>query len=545
MGSNFEAVDLTPIVASLDQPSGTSGGGTAVTVHGRNFSGAAGQLQVYFGTTLATQVTIVSDSVLFATTPAHAAGTVDVSVHTPYGVSATSASDRFTFTAAGNPPVVDLNGGISGAGFTANWFDSGAVPITDMADATITASTANLASLTVTLGSFHTGDVLAVPILSGVTGLTASYTNGTLSLTGNQTVANYQKELRLINYSNTAGGPGVGSLTANVTLSDGTLSSNPAVATISVTVPSGQVRGERLFYNNSVFDGASAAINSSDDLAIASDKIGFNGVGTASFANVSSFSGGITGIMVDLQSGLGNHAAINTTSGDITFKVSPAAYVAGSYNNVAAWSTAPPPAAISVRLGAGTGGSDRVEIVWNSGAIKNEWLEINLPHRRQHGPFLGQRLYFGSAIGDSGLGNTASVAVVNATDVSEVRGSLSPATQVTPAWNVTDFDRNGIVNASDSSVVVSNFGLLLHYIANLSGPFAPRSEAPMFALAPAKTIDAESVVGLSADNVVPTAATLNAQPGTSVAPAWLQSTLARAAASNRPAPRYFEPLAAG
>src|SRR5579872_7142769 len=38
VGSNFEAVDLTPIVTSLDQTSGPSAGGTAVTIHGQNFT---------------------------------------------------------------------------------------------------------------------------------------------------------------------------------------------------------------------------------------------------------------------------------------------------------------------------------------------------------------------------------------------------------------------------------------------------------------------------------------------------------------------------
>ena len=36
------------------------------------------------------------------------------------------------------------------------------------------------------------------------------------------------------------------------------------------------------------------------------------------------------------------------------------------------------PTAVSVRLGAGVGGSDRVEITWATGAIKNTWLEVNV-----------------------------------------------------------------------------------------------------------------------------------------------------------------------
>ena len=81
LGSNFEAVDLRPIVSSLAQPSGSTAGGTAVTVQGLNFSGNAGKLKVFFGTHRAASVTIVSDTTLVATSPAHAAGTVDVTVN--------------------------------------------------------------------------------------------------------------------------------------------------------------------------------------------------------------------------------------------------------------------------------------------------------------------------------------------------------------------------------------------------------------------------------------------------------------------------------
>ncbi len=532
VGSNFEAVDLTPRLASLDQSSGSTAGGTAVTIHGQNFSGAAGQLQVFFGATAAAQVTIVSDTVLVATSPAHAAGTVDLTVHTPYGASTTSTADHFTFTAA-SPPVVDLNGGSAGSGFTSSWFNSGPVPITAMANATIAASAANLASLTVTLSSFHPGDVLAAPNAGGVTGLAVNYTAGTLSITGSQTVANYQKELRLVNYDNTLGGPGTATLAASIVASDGAQSSSPVTATINATVLSGQVLGERLFYNHSKYDGNNSAVNGpGDDLAIASDKIGFDGAGTATFANVSSFSRGITGVMIDLAAGLGSHAAISAASGDLTFKVSPATYVAGSYNNVAAWNAAPPPLAVSVRLGAGTAGSDRIEITWADGAIKNEWLEIDVHAGGNTGLSAADVVYFGSALGDSGLGNTASTAATNASDVTEVRGSITSPIQVAPVWTITDFDKSGIVNASDATIASNNFGFTLHYIANPSGPFAPQGAEASVAAAVVPA--ARAPVSSSAAQAIPIRQSVApaAAPQPPVPP-WLVARLAWAAAGGR------------
>src|ERR1019366_3328591 len=106
--------------------------------------------------------------------------------------------------------------------------------------------------------------------------------------------------LRFINYNNTAGGPGTSPITATFVANDGTPASTPVTSTININVGSGQVLGNRLFYNNSKYDGNNGNIAPTDDAAIASDKTGYNGTGTATFANVSSFNKGITGIMVDL-----------------------------------------------------------------------------------------------------------------------------------------------------------------------------------------------------------------------------------------------------
>ena len=75
--SDFEVVSLTPIVTGLSTTSGSAG--ETVTVSGQNFSGAAGHLQVLFGTTPATLVNIVDDGHLTAVVPA-GTGAVDVRV---------------------------------------------------------------------------------------------------------------------------------------------------------------------------------------------------------------------------------------------------------------------------------------------------------------------------------------------------------------------------------------------------------------------------------------------------------------------------------
>jgi hypothetical protein len=97
VGSDFEAVDLTPEVTAVSPSSGSTGGGTNVIITGYNFSGGAGLTKVYFGATQATSFTIVSDTQITVTAPAHAAGTVDITVQAGYGTSSTSNADQFTY----------------------------------------------------------------------------------------------------------------------------------------------------------------------------------------------------------------------------------------------------------------------------------------------------------------------------------------------------------------------------------------------------------------------------------------------------------------
>jgi hypothetical protein len=123
--TDFEVVDLTPVVTGLDVSTGPTGGGSGVVVSGHNFSGAAGRLHVLFGGVEAASITILSDSQVFAVAPPHAAGAVDVQVQSGtattdadgnpvffgYGTSAVTPTDQFTFkpgdpvTPPAPPPV--------------------------------------------------------------------------------------------------------------------------------------------------------------------------------------------------------------------------------------------------------------------------------------------------------------------------------------------------------------------------------------------------------------------------------------------------------
>ncbi|HKW73567.1 MAG TPA: IPT/TIG domain-containing protein [Candidatus Dormibacteraeota bacterium] len=104
-----------PVVNGIDPASGTSLGGTAVSIHGSNLAGAT---SVNFGSTPATSFYAPTDSNLFAISPAGTASTiVDVTVTTPGGTSATSTADKFTWFTPPTPRLDAISpnrGGLNG-----------------------------------------------------------------------------------------------------------------------------------------------------------------------------------------------------------------------------------------------------------------------------------------------------------------------------------------------------------------------------------------------------------------------------------------------
>ena len=94
------AAGSAPTVSAVGPTSGSTAGGTRVTVTGSHF---ARGIVVYFGTSRGSSVRLVSSSKLQVTAPAHTAGAVDVTVHVKAGTSARRSRDRFTFV---SPPSV-------------------------------------------------------------------------------------------------------------------------------------------------------------------------------------------------------------------------------------------------------------------------------------------------------------------------------------------------------------------------------------------------------------------------------------------------------
>ena len=218
----------------------------------------------------------------------------------------------------------------------------------------------------------------------------------------------------------------------------------PAPPPTPEPVAAAQVVGRHVFYNDSAFDGHDPAPSAEDDGAIAPDKRPLLPGGTAEPANYTGYSEGINGIMVDIA---GRPAGAEVTVDDFRFRVS-------APGDAATWAVAPAPTAVSVRTGAGEGGSDRITVVWPNGAIRSQWLQVAVIPTPRTALSSTDVFYYGNIpgeVGDAAPGATA--AVVDDTDRLRTRAALgrSPAAAITSA---VDHNRDGRVNGLDLVIVV-------------------------------------------------------------------------------------------
>jgi hypothetical protein len=144
------------------------------------------------------------------------------------GDGGTSVNTDATVTVAPNTPPT-LAGGVS-VDFTE---DGGAIVL----DSNLTVDDANdseLESATVTIGNLlDTGKETLAANTAG-TAITASYTAPTLTLTGTDTVANYQQVLRSVTYDNASQHPNITGRSIDFTVNDGSVNSNTVTTTLTV-----------------------------------------------------------------------------------------------------------------------------------------------------------------------------------------------------------------------------------------------------------------------------------------------------------------------
>ena len=112
-----------PSVSAVNPVTGPTAGGNTVTITGTNFvSGAT----VEFGSNAATSVNVQSTTTLTAVAPAGSDGTVDVTVSTPGGSSATSNADQYAYTPQAGAVFAVDSGNTGGSGQLVQILPSGA-----------------------------------------------------------------------------------------------------------------------------------------------------------------------------------------------------------------------------------------------------------------------------------------------------------------------------------------------------------------------------------------------------------------------------------
>jgi hypothetical protein len=102
-----------PTVTSVSPNSGLPAGGTSVTITGTNFTYIQ---SIKFGSVAVTSYSTVGSTQIQTTSPAHTAGTVDVTVTTLDGTSATSSADQFTYAPVPTVTSINPTGGSTAGG---------------------------------------------------------------------------------------------------------------------------------------------------------------------------------------------------------------------------------------------------------------------------------------------------------------------------------------------------------------------------------------------------------------------------------------------
>ena len=195
--------------------------------------------------------------------------------------------------------------------------------------------------------------------------------------------------------------------------------------------------------------------------------------GTATFDNYISyarFRGGgwaatLNGIMIDI-----GELAGPVTAADFEFRT-------GNNNTPGGWVAAADPTSVTVHEDEGTGGSDRVKVIWDETAISNSnWLQVTVLANANTGLAAPDVFYFGLAAGE--CGNSTTDTYVDATDFAGARDNPHNFLNRATIDDEYDFNRDSYVDSSDLAIVRdnnTNFITDLNLIVVPAAPTAPAS----------------------------------------------------------------------
>jgi hypothetical protein len=204
---------------------------TALDAHNNIATGYSGT--VHFTSTdghavLPSNMTLTNGTGTFSETFG-TAGSQTITATDTVSAAITGTSNSETVAPPDAPPVVT-------AGHTLNYLEAQPATAIDPALTVTDSDSANLTFATVQItGNYFAGqDVLAFSPIGAITGAFDAV-HGTLTLTGNDTVAHYQAALDAVTYFNTSNNPSALARTVTVIASDGIVDSTPVTDTINVT----------------------------------------------------------------------------------------------------------------------------------------------------------------------------------------------------------------------------------------------------------------------------------------------------------------------
>jgi ELWxxDGT repeat protein len=203
---------------------------------------------------------------------------------------------------------------------------------------------------------------------------------------------------------------------------------------VATEAPHTRVSGRHLVYRRDGMDALAV------DDAVASDKVALLPGQMASFSNVSNYSRGINGILIEMAN---LPADASLTAADFQLEV----------GGGATWSAVSAVPVVTVTPPGTSPGTGRVMLTLPDGAVKNTWLRVTVKQTGATGLATPDVFYFGNLVGETGPGGTP---VVNAVDLARVRGAVG--TTSATLKRQYDLNRDGALNVFDVLIVRASQG---------------------------------------------------------------------------------------
>jgi hypothetical protein len=178
------------------------------------------------------------------------------------------------------------------------------------------------------------------------------------------------------------------------------------------------------------------------------------------FIHVTSYSRGINGVMIDLAN---LPRDTEPTIEDFVFRKA-----GGPFGS--AWEPGPAAETVTLRRGAGQGGSDRVTLTWPDAddprrpanrAVTNGWLDVTVRATAATGLATSYTFRFGNLVGETGDYQPVDSWFwqrKHRVDVRDLAATRAAAGSVAPRSRRFDFNRDGRVDMLDVTIARANIG---------------------------------------------------------------------------------------